>query len=64
MKTITKILKYIVSVLFMAVFFMPLYVPLFYEPTRSNYYWYEIVIYIVTLGLLSLIFYKLDKTNL
>lgn len=63
MKNFIKIIKYLISILFVIIFFSPLYVPLIYESYRENYYWYEIVLYVGVLLSLVLIFNKLDKTN-
>ena len=61
MKNFNKIIKYLTSILFIAIFFLPIYIPLIYESYRKNYYWYEIVLYIGVLLLLGFIFNKIEK---
>jgi hypothetical protein len=61
---IIKIAKIIISILGVAIFFSPLYLPLIYEPYRPYYHIYEILIYVGSLLVLGFIFTKLDKKNI
>lgn len=53
-------IKLILGVLFIAIFFSPLYLPLLYESNRLYYYPYEIIIWILSLFILGFIFMRLD----
>lgn len=58
-----KISRLVVSSLFVLIFFSPLYLPLFYEPQRTQWYMYELGVYVLSLFVLGLIFNKLDKAT-
>lgn len=53
----------LLAILFVIVFFMPIYLPLIYEPTRLHYYPIEIIAWILSLFILGFGFMKLDKNN-
>jgi len=56
-------LKTAIGILAIIILFSPIYLPLIYEPRRSSYYPYEIIVYIGSLLILGLLSRKFDKTS-